>query len=143
MEEDKEDGQWSKDKENWNEKFDICGCLFSPETAKRSWWVYTAAQSNKNSTEGAQRLLCLYRHSLPSIVAEAHFELGKLLQTFTTRGGSSDQASDTASRLYRVQQLHIYTKTSEQVRSIYMDNQNRCIQSLHQIIPTYLTFQDC
>jgi nucleolar pre-ribosomal-associated protein 1 len=61
--------------------------------------------------ESAQRLLWLYQHCLPAVVSEARFDVGKLLQTFssTSKEDSLDdeQEPDTARRLYRVQQLHV------------------------------------
>ncbi|KAF5309185.1 hypothetical protein D9619_012740 [Psilocybe cf. subviscida] len=64
--------------------------------------------------ESAQRLLWLYHRCLPAVVAEARFDVGKLLQTFVkdeSGPGSviseAEDVSDSASRLYRVQQLHV------------------------------------
>jgi nucleolar pre-ribosomal-associated protein 1 len=41
---------------------------------------------NKNAllAESAQRLLWLYHHCLPAVVSEARFDVGKLLQTFSS-----------------------------------------------------------
>ena len=77
--------------------------------------------------ESAQRLLWMYHRCLPSVVAEARFDVGKLLLNFSVR--SSDEKSEkedvmevegeegkdededeelgAATRLHRVQQLHV------------------------------------
>jgi nucleolar pre-ribosomal-associated protein 1 len=105
-------------------------------------------QSNPTKTallaESAQRLLWLYHRSLPSIVAEARFEFGKLLQTFTTEGGSSDQATDTASRLYRVQQLHILKLLNESDQFLWTSKIGMFISFNIELrtTPTYTTLQD-
>ena len=61
--------------------------------------------------ESAQRLLWLYQHCLPAVVSEARFDVGKLLQTFTTQvddsGDGDEDEPDLARRLFRVQQLHV------------------------------------
>lgn len=122
LEEDEEDGQWSKRRRELEREvrrrvpdFQVV-VAFSHQKHPHVPGESTL-QSNPTKTallaESAQRLLWLYHRSLPSIVAEARFEFGKLLQTFTTEGGSSDQATDTASRLYRVQQLHILKLLNE------------------------------
>lgn len=114
LEEDEEEGQWSKRRRE-----------LAREVRRRvpDFQVVIAyshqkdSQSNPTKTallvESAQRLLWLYHRSLPSILAEAHFEFGKLLQAFTTEGGLSDQTADTASRLSRVQQLHLLSLLNE------------------------------
>lgn len=82
-----------------------------------------SAQNEVNDTkaallaESAQRLLWLYHRCLPAVVAEARFDVGKLLQTFVVKDkdgtgpgsdeSETDDASDAASRLYRAQQLHV------------------------------------
>ena len=120
LEEDEEDGQWSKRRAELAREVRRRVPDFQVVVAfsqKHSDIPDGSAQSNPTKiallAESAQRLLRLYHHSLPSIVAEARFEFGKLLQTFTTDGIPLDQATDTASRLYRVQQLHILKLLSE------------------------------
>jgi nucleolar pre-ribosomal-associated protein 1 len=58
--------------------------------------------------ESAQRLLWLYQHCLPAVVSEARFDVGKLLQTFSSTSKESDTDDEHDSdRLHRVQQLHV------------------------------------
>ena len=114
LEEDEEDGQWCKRRRELEREvrrrvpdFQVV-VAFSHQKHPDVPGLQPNPTKIALLAESAQRLLWLYHCSLPSIVAEARFELGKLLQTFSTEGGLSDQeATDTASRLYRVQQLHI------------------------------------
>ena len=77
--------------------------------------------------ESAQRLLWMYHRCLPSVVAEARFDVGKLLLNFSVRssdeklekeygmevegeeGKDEDENEEpgAATRLHRVQQLHV------------------------------------
>jgi len=77
--------------------------------------------------ESAQRLLWMYHRCLPSVVAEARFDVGKLLSNFSVRssdgkeemekedgievegeeGKDEDEETGAAVRLHRVQQLHV------------------------------------
>jgi nucleolar pre-ribosomal-associated protein 1 len=72
--------------------------------------------------ESAQRLLWMYHRCLPSVVAEARFDVGKLLLNFSVRSGDEkedgmkvegeegndgDEEPRAAVRLHRVQQLHV------------------------------------
>lgn len=77
--------------------------------------------------ESAQRLLWMYHRCLPSVVAEARFDVGKLLLNFSVRssdekvemekedgmevegeeGKDEDEEPGAAVRLHRVQQLHV------------------------------------
>ena len=121
LEEDEEDGQWSKRLKELAQEVrrrvpDFQVVLAFSHQKQSVVPGGSTLQSNPTKiallAESAQRLLWLYHRSLPSMVAETRFEFGKLLQTFTTEGGLSDQA-DTASRLYRVQQLHILKLLNE------------------------------
>jgi len=65
-------------------------------------------------SESAQRLLWLYHRCLPSLVAEARFDVGKLLLNFTGTTGSNktenvseEAGSNIVASLRTVQQLHI------------------------------------
>ncbi|KAF8812641.1 hypothetical protein BYT27DRAFT_7159048 [Phlegmacium glaucopus] len=117
LEEDDEDGQWRKRRRELEREvrrrvpdFQVVVAFSHQKHPDVPGGPIPQPNPTKKAllAESAQRLLWLYHCSLPSMVAEAHFELGKLLQTFTTEGGSLDQeATDAASRLYRVQQLHI------------------------------------
>ncbi|KAG5635154.1 hypothetical protein H0H81_012205 [Sphagnurus paluster] len=61
--------------------------------------------------ESAQRLLWMYHRCLPLVVAEARFDVGKLLQTFSTEAQVARKGDEpllsAASRLYAIRQLHI------------------------------------
>ncbi|KAF9460940.1 ribosome 60S biogenesis N-terminal-domain-containing protein [Collybia nuda] len=67
-------------------------------------------------SEAAQRLLWMYHRCLPLVVAEARFDVGKLLQGFSTemqasKGDSDsddqDEPPDAAVKLNMVRQLHV------------------------------------
>lgn len=129
LEESEEDGQWNK----------RCAEL-EREVRRRvpdfqviigfSQQKHVGPQGQVNQTkvallsEAAQRLLWLYHRCLPAVVAEARFDVGKLLQNFAQdahsdgqrRDTDDDELPDAASRLYRVQQLHVLSllKDSEQ-----------------------------
>ena len=150
LEEDEEDGQWSKRRKE-----------LAREVRRRvpDFQVVVAFSHQKQSVvpggstlqsnptkiallaESAQRLLWLYHRSLSSMVAEARFEFGKLLQTFTTEGGLSDQAADTASRLYRVQQLHILKLLNESDQFVW-STKIGTFKVFIQFTPTSATLQD-
>ncbi|KAF8185167.1 ribosome 60S biogenesis N-terminal-domain-containing protein [Pholiota molesta] len=129
LEENEEDGQWNK----------RCREL-EREVRRRvpefqvvigfSQQKHTGPLNQVNSTkiallaETAQRLLWLYHRCLPAVVAEARFDVGKLLLAFSQESHAesqsdldeNDESPNTASRLYRVQKLHILSllKDSDQ-----------------------------
>jgi nucleolar pre-ribosomal-associated protein 1 len=129
LEENEEDGQWNK----------RCREL-EREVRRRvpefqvvigfSQQKHTGPLNQINSTkiallaETAQRLLWLYHRCLPAVVAEARFDVGKLLLAFSQESHAesqsdldeNDESPNTASRLYRVQKLHILSllKDSDQ-----------------------------
>ena len=149
LEEDEDDGQWSKRREELAREvrrrvpdFQVV-VAFSQKQSEVSGG--SSLQSNPTKmallAESAQRLLWLYHRSLPSIVAEARFEFGKLLQTFTSERGSSEQATDTASRLYRVQQLHILKLLTESDQFVWTTKIGT-FQIFIQSTPTSATLQD-
>ena len=149
LEEDEEEGQWSKRRKELIREvrrrvpdFQVV-VAFSQKQSEVPGG--STLQSNPTKTallaESAQRLLWMYHRSLPSIVAEARFEFGKLLQTFTTEGGLSDQAADTASRLYRVQQLHILKLLKESDQFVWTTKIGR-FNVFIQFTPTSATLQD-
>ena len=149
LEEDEEDGQWSKRRRELAREVrrrvpDFQVVVAFSHQKQSDVPGGSTLQSNPTKiallAESAQRLLWLYHRSLPSIVAEARFELGKLLQTFTT-GGSSDQAADTASRLYRVQQLHILKLLNESDQFVWTTKIGT-FKGLIQFTPTSATLQD-
>ena len=60
--------------------------------------------------EGAQRLLWLYHRCLPAVVAEARFDVGKLLQSINATSSTdkieNERDPDAVERVYRVHLLH-------------------------------------
>ena len=60
-------------------------------------------------SESAQRLLWMYHHCLPALVAEARFDVGKLLQGFTEVASDEDgeETTEAGKRLDRVRRLHV------------------------------------
>lgn len=67
-------------------------------------------------SESALRLLWMYHRCLPLVVAEARFDVGKLLQNFSveaqttkvnTDSDKPEESSDAAIRLHMVRQLHV------------------------------------
>ena len=112
LEEDAEEGQWSKrcrDLERAVRKrvpeFQVV-VAFSQKPSQPQ----TQINETKSGllAESAQRLLGLYHRCMPSVVAEARFDIGKLLGSFSAEDRSRQDASqDAAAKLCRVQQLHI------------------------------------
>ena len=150
LEEDEEDGQWSKRRKELAREVrrrvpDFQVVVAFSHQKQPDVPGGSTLQSNPTKmallAESAQRLLWLYYRSLPSMVAEARFELGKLLQTFTTEKGSSDQAADTASRLYRVQQLHILKLLNESDQFVWTTKIGT-FNVFIQFTPTSATLQD-
>jgi nucleolar pre-ribosomal-associated protein 1 len=151
LEEDEEDGQWSRRRKELARDVrrrvpDFQVVVAFSHQKQSDVPGGSTLQSNSTKTallaESAQRLLWLYHRSLPSIVAEARFEFGKLLQTFTTtEGGSLDQVADTASRLYRVQQLHILKLLNESDQFVWTTKIGM-FNVLIQVTPTSATLQD-
>ena len=121
LEEDEEEGQWYKRCRELEREvrrrvpdFQVVVAFSQQKHAGRS---PPHAQVNETKVkllaESAQRLLWLYHSCLPSLVAEARFDVGKLLQTFSQDpgvepgAGHEEDLPDAASRLYRVQKLHV------------------------------------
>ena len=150
LEEDEEDGQWSKRRTELAREVRRRVPDFQVVVAfshQKQSGVPSGSTLQSNPTkiallaESAQRLLWLYHRSLPSMVAEARFEFGKLLQTFTIEGGLSDQAEDAASRLYRVQQLHILKLLNESDQFVWTTKIGT-FEVYIQFTPTSATLQD-
>lgn len=61
--------------------------------------------------ESAQRLLWMYHQYLPSLAAEARFDVGKLLLNFSdalsNAEGNEEKALDPAASLHTIRQLHV------------------------------------
>ena len=61
-------------------------------------------------SEAAQRLLWMYHQCLPSVVAEARFDVGKVLQNFSLEMAvdvQQDESLGVATKLHMVRQLHV------------------------------------
>ncbi|KAG6905791.1 hypothetical protein DXG01_000716 [Tephrocybe rancida] len=56
--------------------------------------------------ESAQRLMGMYQRCLPLVVAEAHFDVGKLLQGFVV-DGKAPKEGEAAGKFHVVRQLHV------------------------------------
>lgn len=85
--------------------------------------------------EIAQRLLWLYHCCLPAVVAEARFDLGKLLSAFaqdseTQTEIDDDNAVATSTRLYRVQKLYILSLLKDSDQFIWTSKIGTCVQSI-------------
>ncbi|EGO30148.1 hypothetical protein SERLADRAFT_444262 [Serpula lacrymans var. lacrymans S7.9] len=110
LEEDEEDGQWSKRRRD-----------LEKEVRRRvpEFQVIIAFSQQNNSpkvtflAESAQRLLWLYQRCLPSLVAEARFDVGKLLQDFVDTSWTMSDSSEEDSKLpgalalRTMKQLHV------------------------------------
>ena len=119
LEEDEEEGQWYKRCRELEREVRRRVPEFQVVVAFSQQKPRSALHAQVNETkvallsESAQRLLWLYHKCLPSLVAEARFDVGKLLQTFSQDSGVEPGAGheedlpDAASRLYRVQKLHV------------------------------------
>lgn len=127
LEEDGQDGQWSKRQKDVEREvrkrvpeFQVI-VAFSQQksTDKTPGGVGLTPNPTKAAllTESAQRLLWLYHRCLPSLVAEARFDVGKLLQNFfsstqsisseSTVSGEDEEDSGPPARLHIVRQLHV------------------------------------
>jgi len=138
LEEDEEDGQWNKrcnelerDVRRRVPEFQV---LIAFSQQKNDPKIPSNPTKSALLAESAQRLLWLYQHCLPSVVAEARFDVSKLLHTFspedTTEGDADEHQS--SFRLHRVQKLHILglLKESDQFTwtgKIRMFSAFRCI----------------
>ncbi|KAF9040788.1 ribosome 60S biogenesis N-terminal-domain-containing protein [Panaeolus papilionaceus] len=123
LEEDHENGQWTKRLRELEREvrrrvpeFQVV-VAFSQQ--KHGATATTPAHPTKTAllTESAQRVLWLYHKCLPAVVAEARFDIAKLLQGITQgEEETPEDDPDAAARLYRIQQLHILSllKDSDQ-----------------------------
>lgn len=116
LEEDEEEGQWYKRCRELEREVRRRVPEFQVVVAFSQQKPRSAPQVQVNETkvtllaESAQRLLWLYHKCLPSLVAEARFDVGKLLQTFSgvePGAGHEENLPVAATRLYRVQKLHV------------------------------------
>lgn len=87
-------------------------------------------------SEIAQRLLWLYHRCVPSLVAEARFDVGKSLQTFLDPV-HDDQTEDNAVHgLERLRQLHVLRMLGESDQFVWSGKACTCFPSLRY---SYLT----
>ncbi len=121
LDEDEEDGQWLKrcrelEKEVRKRVPEFMVVVAfghqtqqAPQIQEGLSYLQTTKTKNALLTESAQRLLWLYQKCLPAVVAEARFDVGKVLHAFATAAedDEKEEGSNAAERLYRVQQLHI------------------------------------
>jgi hypothetical protein len=135
LEEDPDDGQWCKTRKEVQREgrrrvpdFQVV-VAFSQQKFSDDSPLPGHAPTQPNATraalllESAQRLLWMYHRCLPSLVAEARFDVGKLLQNFSDvqskteiDDAEKDEDLDAPARLQMVRQLHVLRllKESEQ-----------------------------
>ncbi|KAF9558394.1 hypothetical protein CPC08DRAFT_639060 [Agrocybe pediades] len=118
LEEDEEEGQWNKrckelerDVRRRVPEFQVL-VAFSQQKSDPK------LPNNPTKTallaESSQRLLWLYQRCLPSVVAEARFDVGKLLQAFSPESGEATEEEDQPLvKLQRVQKMHILSLLKE------------------------------
>ncbi|KAK2459367.1 hypothetical protein APHAL10511_008611 [Amanita phalloides] len=125
LEEDSEEGQWYKRIRDLEKEvrrrvpeFQVVVAFSQhasavPDTTAAS--KTNASQPALNATrtallaESAQRLLWMYHRCLPALVAEARFDVGKLLQGFSSVASDEDeeQSLEAVKRLERIRRLHV------------------------------------
>ena len=127
LEESQEDGQWAKrEREVAREvrkrvpEFQVLVAFSQVQQQKPVEPLTTASSSEKVPigisapnpaktallSEASLRLLWLYHKCFPAMVAEAKFDVGKLLQAFVDDETAADDATDTSKRFRQLQQLH-------------------------------------
>ncbi|KAF8622432.1 hypothetical protein AX15_007016 [Amanita polypyramis BW_CC] len=126
LEEDEEEGQWFKrvrdlEKEvrrrvpefqvvvAFSQHVSVHGTSAPPHTQNAGQPVAPNTTRTALLSESAQRLLWMYHRCLPALVAEARFDVGKLLQGFTkiTSDEEDEEVLDAGKRLDRVRRLHV------------------------------------
>ena len=134
LEESQEDGQWAKrEKEVAREvrkrvpEFQVLVAFSQAQQQKHGEPLATATSSEQSHSgisvpnpaktallsEASLRLLWLYHQCFPAMVAEAKFDVGKLLQAFVDDETTGDDATDTSKRFRQLQQLHILNLLKE------------------------------
>lgn len=111
-----EDGQWAKrlrdvEKEARKRVPDfqvVIAFAFQYRDSPDSVQILNPAVKTKTALlgESAQRLLWMYHACLPELVAEARFDIGKLLLNFS-ESSQVDEELDSTDRLHVVKQLHV------------------------------------
>ncbi|KZT20563.1 hypothetical protein NEOLEDRAFT_1140540 [Neolentinus lepideus HHB14362 ss-1] len=89
--------------------------------------------------ESAQRLLWLYHRCLPSLVGEARFDVGRLLQHFmpaSVEGQDSSTSDDTG--LCTLQQLHILRLLNETDQFSWTNKLDSSHSYLYALLKTYV-----
>ncbi|PPR04905.1 hypothetical protein CVT24_007149 [Panaeolus cyanescens] len=114
LEEDHENGQWTKRlrelERDVRKRVPDFQVIVAFSQQKPGAVGATPAHPTKTAllAESAQRVLWLYHKCLPAVVAEARFDIAKLLQGITeSEADTSEEEPDAPTRLYRIQQLHI------------------------------------
>ncbi|KIL65208.1 hypothetical protein M378DRAFT_162474 [Amanita muscaria Koide BX008] len=130
LEEDEEDGQWSKRIRDLEKEirrrvpeFQVI-VAFSQHVSSHNVAASSTQNGVQKSTatmmrtallaESAQRLLWMYHRTLPVLTAEARFDVAKLLHGFSTEPSNADEEEeeeeeipDAVKRLDRVRRLHV------------------------------------
>lgn len=120
LEEDEEEGQWLKrcrdlEKEirkRIPEFMVIVAFEHQTQQALQTQEASNSLQTNMTRNallaESAKRLLWLYQRCLPALVAEARFDVGKLLNAFAAaEDDDNENRCSAVEKLHRAQQLHI------------------------------------
>lgn len=127
LEEDEEDGQWSRHRREIEKEARRRVPEFQVIVAFSQQFL-TSSNTTKHAllSESSQRLLWLYQECLPDVVAEARFEVGKLVLNLVEgslaslsgdhEGGSAeqeDQRKGASTALQSVKHLHVLRLLSE------------------------------
>lgn len=123
LEEDEEDGQWSKRRREVEREvrrrvpeFQVIVGFSQQKPVETTVQATDIPPTNSMKltliSESAQRLLWLYHRCLPSLVAEARFDVGKLLHVSLRRTARSindlpEEHLDVAIGLHTVRELHV------------------------------------
>ncbi|KAF9445509.1 hypothetical protein P691DRAFT_805556 [Macrolepiota fuliginosa MF-IS2] len=105
-----------------------------------------AANPVKNALvqESAQRLLFLYHKYLHEVVAEARFDVGKALSSFTSAGGIGEEervgeAPDPTKKFLLVQQLHVLRTLKESDQFVWMNKSSSSRTYFYILLKSYAT----
>ncbi|KAH8115698.1 ribosome 60S biogenesis N-terminal-domain-containing protein [Phellopilus nigrolimitatus] len=120
LEEDESDGQWARrrvevEREVRRRAPDFQVIIAFSNTYRSRGGAGGIPPSTKSAmlSELAQRLLWLYHRCVPSLVAEARYDVGKSLQTFPDQESCGSDMPTETEGLHRLQQLHVLKMLKE------------------------------
>jgi nucleolar pre-ribosomal-associated protein 1 len=143
LEEDEDEGQWCRRRQEIEKEarkrvpdFQVV-VAFAQQTASQGALAAGRLVLQPNATTGAlmaesaQRLLLLYHQCLPSMVAEARFDVGKLLQNFLSDTRSKTEEGEGESmylgvNLHAVRRLHVLRLLKESDQFIWSGKPRGC-----------------